>query len=95
MNVRQNLLGHSRLEDEKRRELLEEEFYPWSVRLEVQADYLAGVWACHGQEKFHFLQNGDVESAIKTAIAIGDDRSQKRAASRRRSNTLTARRRSA
>ena len=75
----QNLLGYSRLVDGKRRTLAEGEFYPWSVRLELQADYLAGVWAHHGQQKFHFLQNGDVESAIKTAIAIGDDRLQKRA----------------
>ena len=75
----QNLLGYSKLVDQKRRTLPEEEFYPWSVRLELQADYLAGVWAHHGQEKFHFLQNGDVDSAIKTATAIGDDRLQKRA----------------
>jgi predicted metalloprotease len=75
----QNLLGYSRLVDEKRRTLAEGEFYPWSVRLELQADYLAGVWAHHGQQKFHFLQNGDVESAIQTATAIGDDRLQRRA----------------
>jgi predicted metalloprotease len=75
----QNLRGYSKLVDDKRRTLPEEEFYPWSVKLELQADYLAGVWAHHGQEKFHFLQNGDVESAIKTANAIGDDRLQKRA----------------
>jgi predicted metalloprotease len=75
----QNLLGYSELVDEKRRTLSKEEFYPWSVRLELQADYLAGVWAHHGQEKFHFLRDGDVESAIKTANAIGDDRLQKRA----------------
>ena len=74
----QNLLGYSKLVDEKRRTLPEREFYPWSVRLELQADYLAGVWAHHGQERFHFLQNGDVESAIETANAIGDDRLQKR-----------------
>jgi predicted metalloprotease len=75
----QNLLGYSRLVDEKRRSMSEEEFNPWSVRLELQADYLAGVWAHHGQEKFHFIQKGDVESAIKTANSIGDDRLQKRA----------------
>ena len=50
-----------------------------SVRLELQADYLAGVWANHGQKIFHFIEPGDVESAIKTANAIGDDRLQKRA----------------
>jgi predicted metalloprotease len=75
----QNLLGYSKLVDEKRRELSEEEFNPWSVRLELQADYLAGVWANHGQEKFHFIQQGDVEEAIKTANHIGDDYLQKRA----------------
>src|SRR5262249_39804140 len=75
----QNLLGYSKLVDDKRRTLLEEEVYPGSARRELQADYLAGVWAHHGQEKFHFLQNGDVASAMKTANAIGDDRLQKRA----------------
>lgn len=49
-----------------------------SVRLELQADYLAGVWAYHGQQKFKFIEPGDVESAIKSANAIGDDRLQKR-----------------
>jgi predicted metalloprotease len=50
-----------------------------SVRLELQADYLAGVWAHYGQEQFHFIEPGDVDAAIKTANAIGDDRLQKRA----------------
>ena len=49
-----------------------------SVRLELQADYLAGVWAHHGQRKFNFIEPGDIASAIKTANAIGDDRLQKR-----------------
>lgn len=51
----------------------------FSVRLELQADYLAGVWAYHGQRKFHFIEPGDVESAIQSANAIGDDRLQRRA----------------
>ncbi len=50
-----------------------------SVRLELQADYLAGVWAHHGQEKYHFLQPGDIESALNAAYQIGDDRLQKQA----------------
>ena len=50
----------------------------FSVRLELQADYLAGVWAHHGQAKFKFIEPGDVESAIKSANAIGDDRLQQR-----------------
>src|SRR5438477_348471 len=49
-----------------------------SVRLELQADYLAGVWAHEGQKQFNFIEAGDVESAIKSAQAIGDDRLQKR-----------------
>jgi predicted metalloprotease len=50
-----------------------------SVRLELQADYLAGVWAHHGQDQFHFLQSGDIDSAINAAFQIGDDRLQKQA----------------
>jgi predicted metalloprotease len=75
----QNLLGYSRIVDEKRRTLSKAEFNKWSVRLELQADYLAGVWAYDGQKKFEFIQPGDVESAIQSANAIGDDRLQKRA----------------
>jgi hypothetical protein len=49
-----------------------------SVRLELQADYLAGVWAHHGQKRFNFIEPGDVDEALTTAKAIGDDRLQKR-----------------
>src|SRR5262245_46138381 len=75
----QNLLGYSRIVDQKRRTLSREEYNKWSVRLELQADYLAGVWAYYGQRKFNFIEPGDIESAIKSANAIGDDRLQKRA----------------
>jgi predicted metalloprotease len=75
----QNLLGYSDIVEEKRQTLSKEEYNQWSVRLELQADYLAGVWAHHGQEKFNFIEAGDVETAIKSANAIGDDRLQKRA----------------
>ncbi len=75
----QNLLGYSKIVDQKRQELSKEEFNRWSVRLELQADYLAGVWAHYGQEQFHFIEAGDVESAMQSANAIGDDRLQKRA----------------
>jgi predicted metalloprotease len=75
----QNLLGYSKLVDQKRRTLSKEEYNKWSVRLELQADYLAGVWAHYGQEKFAFLEKGDIETAIQSANAIGDDRLQKRA----------------
>jgi hypothetical protein len=75
----QNLLGYSRIVDEKRRTSSKAEANRWSVRLELQADYLAGVWAHYGQEKFRFIEEGDVDSAIQSAKAIGDDRLQKRA----------------
>src|SRR6516164_4764551 len=75
----QNLLGYSAIVDKKRRSLPKEESNRWSVRLELQADYLAGVWAYYGQKDFNFIEPGDVESAIKSANAIGDDRLQKNA----------------
>jgi predicted metalloprotease len=74
----QNLLGYSDLVNQKRQTLPPEEFNKWSVRLELQADYLAGVWAHYGQREFNFIEPGDVESAITSANAIGDDRLQKR-----------------
>ena len=74
----QTLLGYGAIIDEKRRTLSKTEFNRWSVRAELQADYLAGVWAHYGQEDFHFIENGDVEEAIKSANAIGDDKLQKR-----------------
>ncbi len=50
-----------------------------SVRLELQADYLAGVWAYHANRTKHILEAGDVETALKAATAIGDDRLQREA----------------
>lgn len=48
------------------------------VMVELQADCLAGVWAHNSQEKWKFIEPGDVEAAMQTASAIGDDRLQKR-----------------
>jgi uncharacterized protein len=48
-----------------------------SVRLELQADCYAGVWANRSNEKWKFIEPGDVEAAMQTAAAIGDDRLQK------------------
>lgn len=50
-----------------------------SVRLELQADFLAGVWAHHGQRQKQFLEPGDIDEALRCANAIGDDRLQKQA----------------
>jgi uncharacterized protein len=49
------------------------------VKVELQADCLAGVWANHAEEKWRFLEPGDIEAALQTASAIGDDRLQRRA----------------
>ena len=49
------------------------------VRVELQADCFAGVWAKKSDEKWHLLEPGDVEAALQTAAAIGDDRLQKQA----------------
>lgn len=53
-----------------------------SVRLELQADCLAGVWARHTENKLRFIQQGDVEAALQTASAIGDDMLQRRSQGR-------------
>ncbi|HEY5337128.1 MAG TPA: neutral zinc metallopeptidase [Rhizomicrobium sp.] len=48
-----------------------------SVRLELQADCYAGVWAYQANAKFHILQNGDVEGGLKAASSVGDDTLEK------------------
>jgi predicted metalloprotease len=48
-----------------------------SVRIELMADCLAGVWAANANSRYHIIDPGDVEKAIATAQAIGDDRLQK------------------
>jgi len=50
-----------------------------SVRVELMADCLAGVWAANAERKYRFLEAGDLETAVATAQAIGDDRLQKSA----------------
>jgi len=49
------------------------------VRVELQADCLAGVWAYHAEETWKFIEAGDVEAAMQTSAAIGDDRLQRQA----------------
>ncbi len=78
----QKLLGYSRQVDEARRSGDKVKANHMSVRLELQADFLAGVWAYHAQKKFNFLGPGDVESALNAAFQIGDDRLQTKARGR-------------
>jgi uncharacterized protein len=50
-----------------------------SVQRELQADFLAGVWANHAEEDFQYLEEGDLQTALNAAFQIGDDRLQLRA----------------
>jgi uncharacterized protein len=74
----QKLLGRSDKIDQLRQQLSEGEFNKYSVRLELQADFYAGVWAHYEQGK-GILEKGDIEEALTAANAIGDDRLQKEA----------------
>lgn len=73
----QHLLGITNEVDRMRGRLSETEMNRLSVRLELQADFLAGVWAHHTQKMKQILQEGDIEEALGAANAIGDDRLQK------------------
>ena len=73
----QNLLGISGKMDQMRGKVSQTEFNALSVRLELQADCFAGVWAHHAQKSRQILENGDVEEAMNAAAKIGDDALQK------------------
>ena len=75
----QNQLGLLQRAQARQREIGEPEANQISVRVELMADCLAGVWAKNSDEKYHFLEEGDVEQAMNAAEAIGDDRLQKQA----------------
>ena len=78
----QRLLGYSaRVDEAKRRR--SRDANQMSVRLELQADYLAGVWAHHARKKYpDMLERGDLESATTAAFRIGDDVLQRQAGRR-------------
>ena len=73
----QNLNGTAGKVSQLRRQLSEAEYNRYSVMLELQADFLAGIWAHYTQKK-NILESGDIEEAMNAANAIGDDRLQKR-----------------
>jgi len=72
----QQLNGTSAKMQELRNHLSETEYNKESVKLELQADFLAGVWAHHANKLRKILEPGDIESALNAANAIGDDRLQ-------------------
>lgn len=73
----QHLLGITDRVHGQRDRLSEEENNKLSVKLELQADFLAGVWAHHANQLNDILEPGDIEEALQAANAIGDDRLQK------------------
>ena len=73
----QNLLGISGKVDQMRGRVSKAEYNVLSVKLELQADCFAGVWANHAQNARQILEQGDVEEAMNAAAKIGDDALQR------------------
>ncbi len=78
----QNLLGYTDKVHQMRGRLSDREYNQLSVRLELQADFLAGYWANHAQEMNDILERGDIGEALNAANAIGDDRLQRQSQGR-------------
>jgi predicted metalloprotease len=74
----QNLLGILPRVQDAQRGLGQGESNQLQVQVELQADCLAGVWAHYAQERWNIIEPGDIEAAMQTASAIGDDRLQRR-----------------
>lgn len=74
----QNLNGTAQQIQKMRTRMSEAAFNKYSVKMELQADFLAGVWAHHAQKSNLILDPGDLEEALTAANAIGDDMIQKR-----------------
>ncbi|MEG0150639.1 MAG: neutral zinc metallopeptidase [Comamonas sp.] len=85
----QNLLGISGKVDAMRGRVSEREQNAMSVRLELQADCLAGIWANKSQQAKNWLEQGDIESAVNAAQQIGDDKLQREATGTVRPDSFT------
>lgn len=78
----QKLTGVSDRVQGLRGQLSTSEYNKYLVRLELQADFLAGAWAHHSQNMTQMMERGDLEEALNAAFAIGDDRLQKQSTGR-------------
>jgi predicted metalloprotease len=72
----QNVLGISDKLHQARGRVSEREYNALSVRLELQADFFAGLWAHHAQRMNQVIEPGDIDEALTAASAIGDDKLQ-------------------
>ncbi len=75
----QNLMGITSQMEQMRRRVSPREYNALSVRLELQADCFAGIWAHHNHQSGNIIEPGDVEEALNAAAAIGDDALQRKA----------------
>jgi hypothetical protein len=78
----QKILGTTQKLSKLRGRISQTEYNKYSVRLELQADFLAGVWAHHSEKMSKMMETGDLMEAMNAANAIGDDRLQKNATGR-------------
>ncbi len=85
----QNLLGVTDKVDAQRGRVSEQRMNALSVRVELQADCLAGVWAHHAQRARQVLEQGDLEEALNAATQIGDDALQRQSQGTVRPETFT------
>ncbi|MEY3443885.1 MAG: hypothetical protein RLZZ519_2166 [Bacteroidota bacterium] len=85
----QYLLGKSTWVHQQKAYLSKTEYNKLSVKLELQADFYAGVWAHYAEKMKDVLESGDIEEALNAANAIGDDRLQSNAGRRVQPETFT------
>jgi uncharacterized protein len=78
----QKIMGTTDKMNRLRGQVSQTEYNRYSVMLELQADFLAGVWAHHSQAMTRMMETGDLEEAMNAANAIGDDRLQKQSSGR-------------